>query len=53
MPAGVYNVVQGLGQTGSFLADHPEVAKLSFTGSTPTGTKIMQAGEFLMCERLL
>ena len=44
LPSGVYNVIQGLGQTGSYLSDHQEVSKLSFTGSTPTGTKIMQAG---------
>lgn len=44
VPAGVYNVVQGEGGTGAELARHPGCAKLSFTGSVPTGEKIMQAG---------
>ena len=26
------------------LAHHPDIDKLSFTGSVPTGTKIMEAG---------
>ncbi|XP_063614530.1 4-trimethylaminobutyraldehyde dehydrogenase-like [Penaeus indicus] len=44
VPDGVYNVVQGEGQTGAYLCEHPDVAKLSFTGSVPTGTKVMTAG---------
>lgn len=31
---------QGEGETGALLCDHPDVAKLSFTGSVPTGTKV-------------
>ncbi len=43
IPAGVVNVVPGLGPiAGAALARHPEVRKLSFTGSTTTGSKIMQ-----------
>lgn len=44
VPDGVFNVVQGEGSTGVELCHHPDVAKLSFTGSVPTGTKVMSAG---------
>ena len=44
VPDGVYNVVQGEGATGAILTQHPDLDKLSFTGSVPTGTKIMEAG---------
>ncbi|KAK4301061.1 hypothetical protein Pmani_026778 [Petrolisthes manimaculis] len=44
VPDGVFNVVQGEGETGARLCNHPDVAKLSFTGSVPTGTKVMTAG---------
>jgi len=43
VPSGVYNVVQGEGQTGAFLTSHPDLDKVSFTGSVPTGTRIMEA----------
>jgi len=43
IPAGVVNVTPGLGPVaGAALARHPDVRKISFTGSTATGTKIMQ-----------
>jgi betaine-aldehyde dehydrogenase len=42
VPAGVFNVVQGRGATGAMLAAHPDVAKVSITGSVPTGKKVMQ-----------
>ncbi|KAL3054672.1 hypothetical protein OYC64_017578 [Pagothenia borchgrevinki] len=41
-PEGLYNVVQGGQETGSLLCHHPDVAKVSFTGSVPTGKKIME-----------
>ncbi len=46
-PAGVFNVVTGYGQdAGRALALHPDVAKISFTGSTGVGKQLMiYAGE--------
>jgi acyl-CoA reductase-like NAD-dependent aldehyde dehydrogenase len=46
-PPGVFNVVNGLGKNaGRALALHPDVAKISFTGSTATGKQLMiYAGE--------
>lgn len=42
IPAGVLNVVQGLGPiAGQALADHPDVDKLSFTGSTAVGKHLL------------
>jgi betaine-aldehyde dehydrogenase len=42
-PDGVINVVPGLGPVaGAALASHPGVRKISFTGSTATGTKILK-----------
>ncbi|RCK49842.1 aldehyde dehydrogenase [Thalassospira profundimaris] len=44
LPKGVLNVVTGLGpDAGQPLTDHPGVDKLAFTGSVPTGSKIMAA----------
>jgi betaine-aldehyde dehydrogenase len=44
LPAGVLNIVTGLGaDAGSPLSQHPQVDKLAFTGSVPTGAKIMSA----------
>ncbi|WP_438957074.1 betaine-aldehyde dehydrogenase [Cognatiyoonia sp.] len=42
-PAGVYNVVQGLGNVGASLVTDPRVAKVSLTGSVPTGKKVYAA----------
>jgi gamma-glutamyl-gamma-aminobutyraldehyde dehydrogenase len=46
-PAGVFNVVNGTGiEAGKALALHPDVAKISFTGSTAVGKQLMvYAGE--------
>ena len=42
-PDGTVNVVTGFGQeVGSPLIDHPDVAKIAFTGSDATGQKIYQ-----------
>ncbi|WP_435607351.1 aldehyde dehydrogenase family protein [Pseudomonas knackmussii] len=44
LPAGVLNVLPGLGaDAGGPLSQHPGVDKLAFTGSVPTGAKIMSA----------
>jgi acyl-CoA reductase-like NAD-dependent aldehyde dehydrogenase len=40
LPAGVLNIVQGAGEVGSALVDHPDVRIISFTGSTDTGIKV-------------
>jgi aldehyde dehydrogenase (NAD+) len=43
-PPGVLNVVPGYGHiAGQYLAEHPGINKLSFTGSTATGRKIIEA----------
>ncbi|API60935.1 betaine-aldehyde dehydrogenase [Tardibacter chloracetimidivorans] len=43
-PAGVINIVPGYGDTaGQRLADHPDIGKIAFTGSTATGRRIVQA----------
>jgi (Z)-2-((N-methylformamido)methylene)-5-hydroxybutyrolactone dehydrogenase len=40
-PDGVFNVVTGYGaEAGAALIDHPDVAKITFTGSDQTGAKI-------------
>ncbi|RTF51733.1 NAD-dependent succinate-semialdehyde dehydrogenase [Serratia marcescens] len=44
IPAGVFNVVTGNSQAiGAELTRHPQVRKLSFTGSTPVGKSIARA----------
>ncbi len=44
LPAGVFNVVQGIGiEAGAALASHPGVARLSFTGSVPTAKAVARA----------
>lgn len=44
LPAGVVNIVPGPGATaGSRIAAHPDIAKVSFTGSTAVGRKIIEA----------
>ncbi|VXC15207.1 phenylacetaldehyde dehydrogenase [Burkholderia sp. 8Y] len=40
VPAGVFNVVTGGRECGAALASHTGIAKISFTGSTPTGKLI-------------
>jgi len=44
MPAGVLNLVHGYGKdAGEPLCKHPDVRAISFTGSTVTGNRIVQA----------
>ena len=42
-PAGIYNVIQGLGDVGAALVTDPRVDKVSLTGSVPTGRKVYAA----------
>ncbi len=43
-PPGVANIVPGYGNVaGQYLAEHPGVQKIAFTGSTATGRRIVQA----------
>jgi acyl-CoA reductase-like NAD-dependent aldehyde dehydrogenase len=41
VPAGVVNIVSGGNEAGAHLVAHAGVAKVAFTGSTPTGKAIM------------
>ncbi|MFN3274146.1 MAG: betaine-aldehyde dehydrogenase [Paracoccus sp. (in: a-proteobacteria)] len=43
MPPGVFNVVQGRGAVGAALVTNPDVAKVSLTGSVPTGRRVYAA----------
>ncbi|MEM9064586.1 MAG: aldehyde dehydrogenase family protein [Planctomycetota bacterium] len=40
LPAGVVNIVTGDGEAGAALAQHPDIDKIAFTGSTEVGKKI-------------
>jgi aldehyde dehydrogenase (NAD+) len=40
LPPGVVNILTGDGKTGAELVDHPDVDKISFTGSTAVGREI-------------
>jgi len=43
-PKGVINILPGYGNVaGQYLAEHPDVDKIAFTGSTAVGRKIVQA----------
>ena len=41
LPDGLFNVVQGFGDVGAALVSHPVVAKVSLTGSVPTGKRVL------------
>ena len=43
LPKGVLNIVSGGNDQGRWLTEHPDVSKISFTGSTATGKKVMAA----------
>ncbi|KFD58920.1 hypothetical protein M513_00083 [Trichuris suis] len=44
LPPGVVNIIPGFGPTaGAALANHPDVDKITFTGSTEVGKLIMEA----------
>lgn len=48
LPDGLFNVVQGYGDVGAALAGHPLVAKVSLTGSVPTGKKVLALAGSMM-----
>lgn len=43
LPPGVVNIVTGAGATGAAVANHPDVDKVAFTGSTEVGKRIARA----------
>ena len=43
LPEGVFNIVNGDGETGAALVAHPDVDKIAFTGSTEVGRIIRRA----------
>jgi aldehyde dehydrogenase (NAD+) len=43
IPAGVVNLVNGHGETGAAIVDHPDVDKIAFTGSTEVGRIIRKS----------
>jgi aldehyde dehydrogenase (NAD+) len=42
VPPGVVNIIADGGSVGPILVEHPDIAKISFTGSTATGRAIMR-----------
>ncbi len=44
LPAGVISVLSDANNLGASLTSHPDIAKVSFTGSTETGRKVFQSG---------
>ena len=44
LPKGVFNIVNGLGNVvGAELSGHPDIAKVTFTGSTAVGREILRS----------
>nr|WP_047166039.1 aldehyde dehydrogenase family protein [Sphingomonas sp. Y57] len=41
LPAGVLNIICDENELGAALSSHPDIAKVSFTGSTATGKKVL------------
>jgi betaine-aldehyde dehydrogenase len=48
LPPGLFNVLQGFGGVGEALVRDPRTAKVSLTGSIPTGKKVMGLAGSLM-----
>lgn len=48
LPAGVLNVISDANDLGAPLTAHPDVRKISFTGSTATGAKVMAGAAGLL-----
>jgi acyl-CoA reductase-like NAD-dependent aldehyde dehydrogenase len=43
LPKGVINIIIDANDLGALMTQHPDIAKVSFTGSTATGKKVMQS----------
>lgn len=43
LPPGVLNILSGGNELGQWLTEHPAIGKISFTGSTATGRRVMQS----------
>lgn len=43
LPKGVVNIVTGDGEVGEMIVNHPDIAKIAFTGSTAVGRRIREA----------
>ena len=43
LPAGVLNIISGGDDLGPWMTSHPGFAKISFTGSTATGKRVMES----------
>ncbi|WP_394778932.1 aldehyde dehydrogenase family protein [Undibacterium sp.] len=47
-PPGVLNVVAGGNELGQWMTDHPQIDKITFTGSIATGKKVMASASINM-----
>jgi acyl-CoA reductase-like NAD-dependent aldehyde dehydrogenase len=43
LPRGVCSILAGGSGMGQWMCEHPDVAKINFTGSVPTGRRVMQS----------
>lgn len=43
LPAGVVNIVSGGDELGRWMTEHPDIDKISFTGSSATGKRIVKS----------
>lgn len=43
LPPGVLNIVSGGNELGQWMTEHPDIGKISFTGSTATGKSVMRS----------
>ena len=43
LPPGVVNIVTGSNEIGGYMSRHPGIDKITFTGSTATGRKVMES----------
>ena len=48
VPAGVINIIADANDLGGPLTQHPDIRKISFTGSTATGKKVMEGAASLL-----